>query len=96
MKTKTIFTPQEARKHFKAREVFTLHWKNETKRNTLTEANLGPCETSMMELFCQRNDIFAKIAIIDNCQDPKYASTEDNRICKYCLDCRKTVSKVLA
>ena len=50
----------------------------------------------MMELFCQRNDIFAKIAIIDNCQDPKYASTEDNRICKYCLDCRKTVSKVLA
>ena len=53
MKTKTTFTPQEARKHFKAREVFTLYWKNESKRNTLTEANLGPCETSMMELFCK-------------------------------------------
>ena len=39
----------------------------------------------MMELFCQRNDIFAKIAIIDVCQDPKYASTEDNRICKFVL-----------
>ena len=64
--------------------------------NFYQSRGVGPCETSMMELFCQRNDIFAKIAIIDNCQDPKYASTEDNRICKYCLDCRKTVSKVLA